>query len=423
MGRTGKTAGKLSALKVAGAKRPGMINDGNGLYLKIDEGGSKSWILRFKVRGRSRKYGLGPLHTVGLALAREKAADARRLLLDGRDPIEERRKVKAAALLEAATSITFDECAEAYIETNKAGWRNPKHTREWGNTVKRYASPVFGHLAVADVDVGLVVRALEGIWTTIPETASRVRGRIETVLDYAKARGYRTGENPASMRGNLAHILPAHTPAMKSVRQHPALAYAEAPALMAVLRKRDEIAAQALMFTILTAGRTGEVVGARWDEVDTEAKTWNIPGDRMKSGKPHMVPLSPGAIAILARMREIGRQHGSVEYVFPSEVKRGKSMTESSPRLMLRRLGRHDIAVHGFRSSFRDWAAEHGYPDAVAEAALAHAVSDKVVASYKRTTFDAQRRVMMDAWSTFLSAPPEDARRVIPMRRKAKAGA
>ncbi|MFY9955657.1 tyrosine-type recombinase/integrase, partial [Bradyrhizobium sp.] len=325
-GRTGKTSGKLTALGVTAAKAPGLYGDGHGLYLKVDEGGSKSWILRYKLNGRPRKFGLGPTHTVGLALARDKAADARRLLLDGRDPIEEKRAGKAAAMLEAAKTISFDQCAADYFEANKAAWRNPKHVKEWPASLQRYASPVFGHLAVADVDVGLVVRALEPIWTTKPETAARTRGRIETVLDYAAARGYRAGENPARMKGNLAHILPAHNKTIKPVVHHPAVPHADVAAVMEKLANRHEVAASALAFTILTAARSGEVMGAKWEtEIDLEAKLWTVPAARMKAGREHKVPLSDAAIKILTKMRA---EHGAGAYVFPAQ-KRNRGLSDT----------------------------------------------------------------------------------------------
>ena len=401
-GRTGKVAGKLSAVKVAGAKEAGLYGDGNGLYLKVDPGGSKSWVLRYKIRGRPRKYGLGPLHTVGLALARQKAGDARRLLLDGIDPIEQRRTTKGAAALQAAKTITFDDCSKRYIAANKVAWKNPKHISEWSKTLQRYASPVFGHLAVADVDVGLVVRALEKIWTTKPETAGRVRGRIETVLDYAKAHSYRAGENPARMKGNLDHILPPHSK-LKVVVHHPAMPHAEVAALMAKLATRHEISAAALAFTILTAARTGEIIGAQWDEVDLGAKTWTVPGRRMKSGKTHTVPLSDAALTVLTKVRA---EHGAGGYVFAGE-KSGKAMAVSSMAVCLRRLGAHDHAtVHGFRSSFRDWAAEQtATPREVVEACLAHALGDKVEAAYLRTEHLEKRRKLMAAWARYISAP------------------
>ena len=354
-------------------------------------------MLRYKVRGRSRKFGLGPTHTVGLALARSKAADARRLLLDGKDPIEQKRAVKAAALLESAKTITFDECSHRYIETNKAGWRNAKHASEWGKSLQRFASPVFGHLAVADVDTGLVVQALQNIWTTKPATASRVRGRIETVLNYAKAQGFRSGENAAALKGNLDHILPKHTATIKAVQHHPAMPHIEVPVLMTALRQRDEISAHALAFTILTAARRGEIISARWDEIDLDAKLWIVPGARMKSGREHRVPLSDSAIELLQKMQEVGRQHDAPEYVFPSSVKRGKPMAETGLPLMLHRLGHDDISLHGFRSSFRDFASElTNAPREVCEAALAHVVGDQVEAAYRRSDLLDRRRSLME---------------------------
>ena len=411
-GRTGKTAGKLTAVKVTNAQAPGLYGDGNGLYLKID-GGSKSWVLRFKLNGRPRKFGLGPTHTIGLALARDKAAIARRLLLDGKDPIEEKRATKSAAMLEAAKSITFDECSKAYFEANKAAWKNPKHIKEWPSSLQRYASPVFGRLAVADVDVGLVVRALEPIWTTKPETAARTRGRIETVLDYAKAHGYRTGENPARVKGNLAHILPPHNKQIKPVTHHAALPHADVAAVMVKLANRHEVAAAALSFAILTAARSGEVMGAQWSEIDFDGKLWIVPGTRMKAGKEHRVPLSDAAVAVLAKMKA---EHGGAGFVFPGQ-KRNKGLSDTRMPLLLRSVGVLET-VHGFRSSFRDWTAEQtAFPREVCEAALAHAVSDKVEAAYQRSDVLEKRRKMMDQWARYITAAPAAGNKVVPIRR------
>jgi integrase len=400
-GKTGKTAGKLSALKVASALAPGLYGDGNGLYLKVD-GDSKSWVLRFKIRGRARKFGLGPVHTVPLALARDKAAAGRRLLLDGIDPIEQRRAAKATALLEAAKNITFDKCSKQYIDANKAAWKSAKHLSEWSRSLQRYASPVFGKLAVADVDVGLVVRALQPIWTTKPETAARTRGRIETVLDYAKAHGYRAGENPARVKGNLAHILPPHNENIKTVKHHAALPHADVAALMVKLAARHEVSAAALAFAILTAARSGaEVTGAQWDEIDLDAKLWTVPGERMKAGKEHKVPLSDAAIAVLIKLKS---EHGAIGFVFPGR-KRNRGLSDTRLPRLLRSVGVVET-VHGFRSSFRDWAAEQtAFPREVAEACLAHLISNKTEAAYLRTEFLEKRRKLLNAWARYISAP------------------
>ena len=415
-GTAGRTIGKLSALRVAAAKAPGMYGDGAGLYLKVDEGGSRSWILRYKVAGRSRKLGLGPVHTVSLALARDKAADARRLLLDGKDPIEVKRAARAAHLLEAAKTISFDDCAANFVATNKAAWRSEKHVGEWMTSLQRYASPVFGKLAVADVDRGLIVRALEPIWSTKPETASRVRQRVERVLSYAKANGYRDGENPAAWKGNLDHILP-RADKIKAVKHFAAMPHNEVATLMARLAPLDEVAAAALRFTILTAARSGEVLGAQWSEIDLESAIWTVPGVRMKTGRQHRIPLSDPAISILNKM-QAGHPHGGHELVFPGR-KPGKGIGETSMAYTMRGLGiGAEATVHGFRSSFRDWCSEQtAFPREVAEACLAHTVGDKVELAYRRTEFIVKRRALMTAWARYITAPSADTNHVIPIRR------
>jgi integrase len=414
--RAGKATGKLTALAVEAAKKPGLINDGGGLYLKIDDGGSKSWVLRYKLGGRSHKLGLGPVHTVGLALARDKAADARRLLLDGGDPISEKRRAKAAARLQDARSITFDEVAATYIAAHRAGWRSSKHIKEWSTTLARHASPTFGRLAVQDIDTGLILRALEKVWRTNPETASRVRGRIESVLDYARARGYREGENPARWRGNLDHLLPLASK-VKTKTHFAAMPHTEVSGLMAQLAARLEVTSAALAFTISTSVRSGEVLGAQWSEIDLDARLWTIPGSRMKSGREHRVPLSDAAIAILKRMQATRNS----DFVFPGAKKnKGLSVTGMSV-LLCRTLGYRDATVHGMRSAFRDWASEQtNYPREVCEAALAHVVGDKVEAAYRRTDLLDRRRRLMAEWARYITTPPADASRVIPILRRGK---
>jgi integrase len=289
--------GKLTALSVSQAKKPGYYADGNGLYLSV-KGNSKSWVFRFRDRGRLREMGLGALHTIGLARAREKARECREMRLDGKDPIAVRR----ADRQRQQNVLTFKECAERYIAVHKAGWRNAKHAKQWPATLSDYVYPVVGSLPVDAIDTGLVMRALSPIWTTKPETASRVRGRIESILDWAKAHGYRDGENPARWRGHLENLLPKKTK-VRRVEHHAALPYAELPRFMAELRQQEGVAARALEFLILTAARTGEVVGAEWSEIDFKARLWTVPGSRMKAGREHRVPLSEPALAILEACR------------------------------------------------------------------------------------------------------------------------
>jgi integrase len=399
---------KLTALAVKRQRKRGMYGDGHGLYLQVAAGGAKSWVLRYKINGKPHHLGLGPLHAVSLAQARLRAADARRLLLDGHDPIMARRAARAAARLAATKTITFDEAAEAYITSHRAGWKNAKHADQWPATIKAYVSPVFGSLPVQAVDTGFVMRVLEPIWTTKPETASRLRGRIEVVLDWARVKGYRASENPARWKGHLDHLLPARTKVRK-IKHHAALPYAELNSFMADLRQQDGVAARAFEFLILTATRTSETLNATWDEIDLGSATWTIPAERMKSAREHRVPLSDDALALLKNMQVIS----SDGYVFPGRSG-SKPLSNMSLLMMLRRMKRGDLTAHGFRSTFRVWCAEQtNFPSEVAEAALAHVVSDKVIEAYVRTTFFNRRRKLMDAWAAYCAQLPAD---VIPLR-------
>jgi integrase len=306
---------------------------------------------------------------------------------DGIDPIEARRAQREQKSLDAAKSMTFDACAAAYIDAHKAGWRNEKHFDQWSNTLNTYAGPVFGSLPVQAVDVGLVMKALEPIWQTKSETASRVRGRIESVLDWATVRGYRKGDNPARWRGHLDKLLPPRSKVRK-VEHHPARPHDELANFVAMLRRQEGIASRALEFLILTATRTGEVIGARWDEIDLGEKVWVVPAARMKAGREHRVPLSAAAVAILEQMQEV--REG--DFVFPGG-KRGKPLSNMAMLAVLKRIDRGDLTNHGFRSSFRDWAAERtNFPREVAEMALAHTVGDKVEAAYRRGDLFQKRR-------------------------------
>jgi integrase len=359
------------------------------------DGVTKSWLYRFVLNGRERRMGLGSFTDVSLAEAREKAAGARRQVKDGQDPIEQRQALRAATALAKAKVMTFDQCRAAYIASHRSTWRNAKHAWQWSASLASYVTPAFGAVSVQDVDVALVMKALEPIWATIPETASRLRGRIEVILDWAKVRGLRTGENPARWRGHLDHLLPRRSKVRK-VKHHAALPYAEMCSFMTLLRDRDAIAARALEFAILTAGRTAEVLGARWDEIDAAQRIWTVPADRMKAGKKHRVPLSEPAIAVLSVMSKV-RQN---EYVFPGD--RRPTLSNTSMLMLMRRMNRADLTTHGFRSSFRDWAAElTDFPSEVVEMALAHLVGDKVEAAYRRGDLFDKRRRLMKAWAEF----------------------
>jgi integrase len=380
--------------------KPGMYGDGGGLYLQVSAAGTKSWSFRFMLHAKAREMGLGPLHTVSLAEAREKAREQRKLLLDGIDPIEDRKARRAGERLAAANSMTFQQCAERYIAAQKTGWKSPKHAAQWPATLSAYVYPVFGSLPVQSIDVALVTKALEPIWRTKPETASRVRGRIEAVLDWATVREYRKGDNPARWRGHLDKLLPSRTK-VRNIKHHPALPYDEVGEFIAELRQQRSIAARVLEFLILTAGRTGEVIGARWDEFNLAEKVWTIPAERMKGNREHRVPLSHTALAIIDSMK--AARVGGSEYAFPGG-RIGKPLSSMAMLKLLKRLGRDDLTAHGFRSTFRDWAAERtNYPREVAEMALAHTVGDKVEAAYRRGDLFTKRRRLMDEWARHCS--------------------
>ena len=402
---------KLSARAVANAKTPGLYGDGGGLYLQVSNTGTKSWLFRYKIGGRSRYMGLGSLTTISLAKARELAGECRSLRLQHIDPIDHRNGLRAAALLEAAKAISFDECRDAYITAHRAGWRNAKHGAQWTGTLATFVTPVFGKLSVQNVDVALVMKVLEPIWSTKPETASRLRGRIERILDWAKTRGFRTGENPARWRGHLDHLLPPRSKVRK-VKHHAALPFGEIGQFMVELREREGVAARALEFTILTAARTGEVLGATWDEIDLRTHTWTIPSDRMKGSREHRVPLSTDAIRLLEHMRTLK----STELVFPGH-RNGKPLSIMALLMMLRRMGRSDLTTHGFRSSFRTWAAERThFPREVVEAALAHVIGDKTEAAYQRGDLFEKRRRLMAEWARYCTSPMREAGTVVQLK-------
>jgi integrase len=405
---------RLTALGVDRTRNPGLHHDGAGLYLQVTagkDGVTKSWLYRYVLNGRERRMGLGSIKDVSLAEARESAATARKHVKDGRDPITQRQASRAAAALAAAKAMTFDQCRDAYIASHRSAWSNTKHAWQWSASLQTYVSPVFGKVSVQDVDVALVVKALEPIWVSIPETASRVRGRIEAILDWAKVRGLRAGENPARWRGHLDHLLPA-TSKVRKIEHLAALPFAEVSSFMTLLRQRDATAARALEFTILTAGRTGEVLGARWNEIDTAKKIWIVPAERMKSGKEHRVPLSSPAIAIL----EVMKAQRENDYVFPGSHR--DMLSNTSMLMLLRRMGRGDLTTHGFRSSFRDWAAEMtSFPSEVVEMALAHAVGGKVEAAYRRGDLFDKRRSLMQQWGSFCNEETiADNTTVVPLR-------
>lgn len=408
---------KLNDARVKKTKAPGYHFDGNGLYLQVSEAGTKSWIFRYTLNGKSREMGLGAFPLISLAEARGEATDKRKLLRDHIDPIEARAAQRAQKRVQAAKSVLFAECAERYIAAHRSGWRNPKHAAQWTATIETYANPALGPMPVQDVATGHILRVLEPIWSTKPETASRLRGRIERILDWAKGREYRSGDNPARWRGHLENQL-AKPGKVRRVESHAALPYSKIAAFMVDLRAQEGTAARALEFTILDAARTGEAIGAKPGEFNLEERIWTIPGARMKAGREHRVPLSARAVAIVKA--ELAAHPGG-EYVFPGRFD-GTALSNMAMLELLKRMGHDDITVHGFRSTFRDWAAEQtSYPHDMCEMALAHVQDDKTVAAYLRTDMMEKRRRLMNDWAKYCDTPKAGAK-VSPIR-KAAAGA
>lgn len=410
---------RLTARAAEKKRTPGYHADGDGLYLQVSRTGARSWIFRYRLHGRLRDMGLGPLADVSLEQARDLAKDARELVRRGVDPIEhriERRRERARA---AAEAKTFDECVTAYIDAMKAGWRNAKHQDQWKNTLATYASPAIGDLAVRGVATEDVRRVLDPIWRKKPETASRVRGRIERILDWAVLNGYRDqGPNPARWRGHLANNYPAKAKVqatVRPVRHHPALPYREAGAFMKALRGREGIAAKALQFIILTAARVSEAVGATWGEIDLDSATWTVPKARMKANRPHRVALSKDAVRLLKSICPEDARAAKA-FVFPGGRLR-RPLTIAAPLKVVHDMGRKDITVHGFRSSFRDWAAEQtNFPRQVVEAALAHVLADKTESAYLRSDLLERRRPLMEAWAQHCARDVAKGS-VVPMRK------
>jgi len=413
------------------------FGDGEGLYLQVASGNAKSWLFRYTLRGKAREMGLGsagdPPDGVPLAKARILAGEVRARLRAGVDPITDRNAERAALVRAEAEAAerTFKAAATALVESKKAGWRNAKHAAQWLATLEAHAFPVIGDLPVTTIATDDVLRVLRPIWERIPETASRLRQRIEAVLDAARVKGWRAGENPARWKGHLAGELPQPRK-VKRVRHRPALAWQDIGTFMAALTKRDGISAQALRFTILTAARTGEVRGMRWREVDLETKVWTVPGDRMKAARMHRVPLSPASLAVLAEVRPLMAK--PADLVFPS-VRKNVALSDMALSEVVRRMNEgaedgapprwHDaegrgVVPHGFRSSFRDWAGETR-PEGreVVEAALAHTIKDKAEAAYARSDLLEKRRPLMDAWGEQCLRPPADVVSLVGRLRQA----
>lgn len=384
---------KLSARTAATLMKPGRHSDGGGLYLVVDASGAKRWVFLFRWEGKLKELGLGGINMVSLAEAREKASDARRLVASGANPIELKRTASAAA----KHPTTFGGFADQLIADITPGFRNPKHRQQWKNTLQTYAAPLRDKRLDA-IQTDHVLEVLKPIWLTKHETASRLRGRIERVLDAARAKGLRSGENPARWRGHLENLLPKRQRLTRG--HHAALPYTDVPAFMVELRARDGTAARALELCILCASRSGEVLGAQWSEIDLEGKVWTIPGARMKAGREHRVPLTDAALVVLATVSQ-ARTNATADFVFPG-LRIGRPLSVMAMEMVLRRMKRDEITVHGFRSSFRDWCGEAtSFPREIAEAALAHQVGDATERAYRRGDALEKRRALLEDWSAF----------------------
>lgn len=419
--------GKLSALQVTKLAKPGLYGDGGGLTLQITKAGVKSWLFRFMREGKAYGMGLGATHTVSLAEARQKALDARKLLADGVNPLTAKKQRVLATVLERAKMMSFDQCSSAYIEAHKASWKNAKHIEQWTNTLATYASPVFGKSPVAEVDTALIVKCLSPIWQTKAETASRVRGRIESVLGWATTSGFRAGENPARWKGHLENLL-ANISKTSRTKNHPSLPWHQIGDFIPALKGREGNAARATEFAILTACRSGEVRGARWSEFNFKEKVWVIPAERMKASREHQVPLSEAALSVLTAIRpqdllldEKSSTADNNAFVFPGT--KGQALSDMSLTAVIRRMNSDEekpiwvdaagegITVHGFRSTFRMWAAETtAYPREVAEHALAHQLPDAVERAYQRGTQFAKRQALMGDWGLYCTTEKAEGR-------------
>jgi integrase len=391
---------KLSDLKVRKVKTPGYLGDGGGLYLQVSPSLSKSWVFRYQIDGRSREMGLGSLNTFGLRDARDRATSCRKLLADGVDPIEQRNAAQQKRRLTDARAMTFGQCCEKYIEAHRSGWKNAKHAGQWDATLRTYCTLLWS-LDVAAIDTALVMKCLEPIWKAKTETASRVRGRIESVLAWATVRKFRTGDNPAAWRNHLDQLLPKRSKVQK-VEHRSALPYAAMREFMTKLRLRQGLSARVLELQILTATRPGESAGAQWEEFDIPAAMWIIPADRMKAGKEHRVPLSPAALTLLQSLIPTtpeGKQLHVVGHVFPGV--KDRPLTTAAAMNLLKEL-HPGITAHGFRSTFRDWAAETTkHPREVIEAAMAHRLKDKSEAAYQRGDLLTRRAKLMNDWERY----------------------
>ncbi|HEU0215049.1 MAG TPA: integrase arm-type DNA-binding domain-containing protein [Stellaceae bacterium] len=407
-----KKAAGLTVRRVEGEKRPGMYADGNNLYLHVAPTGAKSWVLRYTTDGRRRDMGLGPVRLYSLAEARVRAFALCRQIAEGGDPLAERQSRKSAARLDRAREMSFSACAAAYVEAHAAGWRGPRNRDQWESSLRTYAHSL-DKIPVAEIDVALVMKVLDPIWAKKSETASRVRARIEAVLDWAATRGYRQGDNPARWRGHLENLLPRVTK-VRAVEHHAAMQYAEIAEFMQDLRRQAGIIARALEFCILTGTRSGEVLGARWDEFDDAARLWIIPAPRTKSGREHRVPLSDAAATVVRSMAAVRVS----DFVFPG-ARLGRPLSRMAFHELLRKMRpAGTVTAHGFRSTFRDWAAEKtNFPSEIAEMALGHAVGDAVERAYRRSDQFDKRRALADSWAAYCDG--DAGAIVLPLRREA----
>jgi integrase len=399
-----KAAKPLSAREVATKTKPGTYFDGHGLALRVGPTGAKSWIFRYTGGdGKRHDLGLGPTHTVSLAEARELALQARKTRRQDKDPLTEKREARRQSRVAVAKAMSFADAAEAYIESHMAGWRDPRSALQWRASLRDHVNPIIGALPVDAIDTGLIMQCLTPIWTTRTETASRVRGRIESVLDWARVAGYHEGENPARWKAHLENMLPQKRK-VRPIKHHAALEHSQIAAFVGELRQQDGIAARALEFVILTACRVGEVIGARWSEIDRAAKVWTIPPERMKAAQAHRVPLSEEAIAIIETMAAFRRAD---DYLFPG-LTAGRPISASALRLVMDRIGA-GATTHGMRACFRSWCADSGIARELAEQCLAHATGNAVEAAYNRTDLLERRRPIMAAWARFCASPDSGA--------------
>ena len=396
--------GKLTAIRIAKASGPAVLHDGGGLYLRVSASGARSWVFRFQIDGKRRDMGLGAYPDLTLADARSKAAEHRKQRNEGIDPLNAKAAQRSAQRLASARDRTFRACAVEYIAKHQSGWRSAKHRHQWEHSLEAYAYPTIGDLPVSGIDTGLIVRVLDPLWSKKSETASRLRGRIEAVLDSAIVQGFRQGPNPAQWKGNLSHILPRRGKVHK-VEHYSALPFDELPAFLPELRRREGVAARALEFLIFTAARPSEVAGATWDEIDLDAKVWTVPANRTKAQREHRKPLTEPAVALLKAVQPLQLpldetlRRGAP--VFPGR-RRARSLLANSMLKALLGMGRDDITPHGFRSSFRDWVSERtGFAGDLAEMQLGHAIESKTEAAYRRNDMLPRRRELMDAWARF----------------------